>query len=102
MLGSDPVTLRNLFRTNTQLALSVFNKLSKIRLDKLKPASLKEAEYRAVTITPSHTDIFGGEFMDQLAESQKEAKAYKALAEPPKKKDRPQQGPKGTFFIKCF
>ena len=73
-------------RTLIRLVMSAFNKLNKIRLDKLRPAKLKDAEYRAITIKPTHSDIFGGQFIEQLTEAQKEAKVYRAISSKPEKK----------------
>jgi len=77
------------------LSFGQYNKIMKIRLEKLKPAGLTTAQFKALDIMPTDTDIFGGELLERHVEAQKEAKLYIGLAEPPKKS-------KNIFYLFFF
>ena len=92
MLELPAEQFKSLMRFTAKMTLSCFNKVMLIRLENLRPISLKRDDYATVTIKPSHSDIFVPEFAQQLLEAQKEARVFQAITKQPKAFNKDSQG----------
>jgi len=73
----DGEELKSLLFVMMRINTSNFNKVTTLRLEKLKPTGLKRDEYRVMDVKPSHKEIFGPDLVKQMTQCQKVAKVNK-------------------------